>query len=203
MSYSRTVGLQFKSLPVYKLNTCIKKVFNFRRQHSDEDFQDGDCRTKLEYPRPPEVFPNEQISLENTDEDEFNNTVFLEPFDPTDEVYYGCGLVKKCISRFSDDTVEAECIRTKSCGMIVTFGKGLGEAHDSRSEVTIEIMAVARGWAAIGISPKDEKMGEDYVMECAKEGGEVNLYNSWNVKVGQAYKLNHTNFRMVIIFGTV
>lgn len=127
-------------------------------RRGNEDFPLDDCRTKLEYPRPPEVFPNEIIRLQNVEEDNFTNIVDLDPFDPTDEAYYGCGLIKRCISRYSSDAQEEECIRDKSCGLIITFGKGLGEAHHPEDEITIEIFAVARGWAAVAISPNDELM---------------------------------------------
>src|SRR5207302_10116503 len=75
--------------------TCLGQE---RISKTNDNFDEDDCRTKLEYPRPPEIFPNELITLEGTEEDEFNNTVILEPFDPTDEAYDGCGLIKKCIS---------------------------------------------------------------------------------------------------------
>lgn len=133
-------------------------IFYEKRNYSNDDFPLDDCRTKLEYPTPPEVFPNEIIRLENIEDDNSTNTVILEPFDPTEDVFYGCQLVKQCLSMHSDDKEEEECIRDRSCGMLITFGKGLGEAHRPGEEITMEIYAVARGWAAIGLSPNDEFM---------------------------------------------
>lgn len=120
-------------------------------KYRNDEFPVDDCRTRLEVPVPPEIFPNELITLQKRDERVRNKTRRLRIEDPSNTVFEGCGLIKQCTSPFANDKVEEECIDKKSCPMIVTFGKGLAERHNS-DEITVEIYAVSRGWAAVGIS---------------------------------------------------
>ena len=66
-------------------------------------------------------------------------------------------MIKNCYSRHADKKQNKECIEQRACDMIFAFGKGLGETPKDSEEAVFEIFAVARGWAAIGISD-DELM---------------------------------------------
>ncbi|CAL8072628.1 unnamed protein product [Orchesella dallaii] len=161
-----------------------------------EDFAADDCRTKIEYPMPPVVYEPELIQLTVDGQDNYTTNDTVGVGDPVNEAFEACGLIKQCYSRYSDDEVDRSCIQDRSCDILVTFGKGLGEGPGS-GETVVEIYAVARGWAAVGISPEDETMSEDYVIECVKEGPAVHIYNSWNVLANQGNRTpNKTNYRM-------
>ncbi|KAL3289082.1 hypothetical protein HHI36_003524 [Cryptolaemus montrouzieri] len=84
-------------------------------------------------------------------------------FDP---FYTGCTSTKLCFG--SPDG----CVRTKSCQAAVA----ISVAGD---KVDFELKATQNAaWVGVGLSD-DEKMGDDSVIECAKNGNQLGAYLSW------------------------
>jgi len=64
-----------------------------------------------------------------------------------------------------------------------------------------EFTAATKGYAALGIS-LDKKMGEDFVLECVKNGTskedvETAVHTSWNIAKSETKKVERGNIRYV------
>ncbi|XP_076289953.1 putative ferric-chelate reductase 1 homolog [Lasioglossum baleicum] len=96
----------------------------------------------------------------------FSPTVDYETKEVDDSVYAGCGSTKNCFG------TPAGCVGTKDCMAMVTV-LVRGERY------LFELQARDSKYVAVGLSD-DSKMGDDSVVECANEGGEIALHMSWN-----------------------
>lgn len=81
-------------------------------------------------------------------------------------IYEGCGKIKNCFG------TPDGCIDTLNCKAIV--------AIDVKGEkYTFELLGEGGKYVAVGMS-KDEKMGDDSVVECIDEADAIKIYMSWN-----------------------
>lgn len=88
----------------------------------------------------------------------------------TDQIYDGCGVTKTCFG-FPDG-----CVESKSCRTIAT-----SIVRGERFE--FEIKSAPRenpAYVAVALST-DNKMGDDSVMECVPENGQIRAYASWTL----------------------
>ncbi|XP_015433243.1 PREDICTED: putative ferric-chelate reductase 1 homolog isoform X2 [Dufourea novaeangliae] len=105
-------------------------------------------------------------TLRTTTPPYYNPTVDYETKEVEDSMYTGCGATKNCFG------TPAGCVETKNCMAIVTvFVRG--------ERYLFEMQARDSKYVAVGLSD-DSKMGDDSVVECANEGGEIALHMSWN-----------------------
>ncbi|XP_076166775.1 putative ferric-chelate reductase 1 homolog isoform X2 [Ptiloglossa arizonensis] len=96
----------------------------------------------------------------------YNPTVDYETKETEDPLYNGCGTTKNCFG------TPAGCVETKNCMAVVSV-LVRGERY------FFEMQARDSKYVAVGLSD-DSKMGDDSVVECANEGGEIALHMSWN-----------------------
>lgn len=97
----------------------------------------------------------------------YSHTVSYATKDEVDPFYTGCHTTKNCFG------VPAGCIKTKDCTAVVAVIVQGDEYHFEMQ---------ARGdakYVAVGLSD-DKNMGEDSVVECTNENGEIALHTSWN-----------------------
>ncbi|XP_012137396.1 putative ferric-chelate reductase 1 homolog isoform X2 [Megachile rotundata] len=105
-------------------------------------------------------------TLRTTTPPYYSPTVDYETKDSENPLYAGCGTTKNCFG------TPAKCTETKNCMAVVTV-LVRGERY------LFELQARDSKYVAVGLS-EDSKMGEDSVVECTNEGGEVGLHMSWN-----------------------
>lgn len=86
-----------------------------------------------------------------------------------DPIYDGCGDIKTCFG-FPDG-----CINTKSC-QAVTAITVRGDRYEFEMKTSSDENP---RYVAVGLS-EDTKMGDDSVMECVRENGQIQAYSSWN-----------------------
>lgn len=84
----------------------------------------------------------------------------------TTSIYDGCGTKKSCFG------IQAGCIENKNCLAITTVFK------DDNGRYIFEMESKNAGWVGVGLSD-DNKMGDDSVIECAKENGEARAFMAW------------------------
>ncbi|XP_071560444.1 putative ferric-chelate reductase 1 homolog isoform X1 [Temnothorax nylanderi] len=97
----------------------------------------------------------------------YSHTVSYATKDEVDPFYTGCHTTKNCFG------APAGCIKTKDCIAAVAVIVQGDEYHFEMQ---------ARGdakYVAVGLSD-DKNMGEDSVVECTNENGEIALHTSWN-----------------------
>ncbi|XP_031831549.1 putative ferric-chelate reductase 1 homolog isoform X2 [Nomia melanderi] len=105
-------------------------------------------------------------TLRTTTPPYFSPTVDHETKESEDSIYTGCGSEKNCFGS------PAGCIEAKNCkAMVAVLVRGERylfelQAHDSK-------------YVAVGLS-NDSYMGDDSVVECTNEDGEIALHMSWN-----------------------
>lgn len=86
----------------------------------------------------------------------------------SDPIYEGCGETKSCFG-FPDG-----CVNTKSCQTIAT-----SIVSGERYEFEIKSRPGDNpAYVAVALST-DNKMGDDSVMECVPEAGQIRAYASW------------------------
>nr|CAD7199938.1 unnamed protein product [Timema douglasi] len=86
-----------------------------------------------------------------------------------DPIYSGCGSTKSCFG------APDQCLDTKSCTAVTTV-----QVEGDR--YTFEVKGKGAGYAAVALS-EDSKMGDDSVMECARDSVQnrpANVYLSYN-----------------------
>ncbi|CAG2056667.1 unnamed protein product, partial [Timema podura] len=86
-----------------------------------------------------------------------------------DPIYSGCGSTKSCFG------APDQCLDTKSCTAVTTV-----QVEGDR--YTFEVKGRGAGYAAVALSD-DSKMGDDSVMECARDSAQnrpANVYLSYN-----------------------
>lgn len=105
-------------------------------------------------------------TLRTTTPPYYRPTVDYETKDAEDPLYTGCGSTKNCFG------TPAKCTETKNCLAMVTV-LVRGERY------LFELQARDSKYVAVGLS-EDSKMGEDSVVECTNEDGEIGLHMSWN-----------------------
>ncbi|XP_076665949.1 putative ferric-chelate reductase 1 homolog isoform X2 [Andrena cerasifolii] len=105
-------------------------------------------------------------TLRTTTPPYYSPTVDYETKEAEDPMYNGCGATKNCFG------TPAGCIETKDCMAMVTV-LVRGERY------LFELQARDSKYVAVGLSD-DSKMGDDSVVECTNEGGEIALHMSWN-----------------------
>ncbi|XP_043583133.1 putative ferric-chelate reductase 1 homolog isoform X1 [Bombus pyrosoma] len=105
-------------------------------------------------------------TLRTTTPPYYSPTVDYETKDVEDPFYTGCGSTKNCFG------TPAGCIEAKNCIAAVTV-LVQGERY------LFELQGRDSKYVAVGLSD-DSKMGDDSVVECANEGGEIALHMSWN-----------------------
>ncbi|XP_055318321.1 putative ferric-chelate reductase 1 homolog isoform X3 [Sitodiplosis mosellana] len=96
-----------------------------------------------------------------------SNDQYERQFDP---IYEGCGETKSCFG-FPDG-----CVDSKSCQTVAT-SIVRGERYE------FEIKSSPRdnpAYVAVALS-NDDKMGDDSVMECVPEAGQIRAYTSWTM----------------------
>ncbi|KAG7202882.1 hypothetical protein KM043_010030 [Ampulex compressa] len=96
----------------------------------------------------------------------YSPTVDYETKQPDDPVYNGCGTTKNCFG------TPAGCIEAKNCVAMVSV-------HVRGDKYLFEMQARGGKYVAVGLS-EDSKMGDDSVVECTNEGGQIALHMSWN-----------------------
>ncbi|XP_053985037.1 putative ferric-chelate reductase 1 homolog isoform X1 [Hylaeus volcanicus] len=96
----------------------------------------------------------------------YNPTVHYEPKDGDDSLYAECGKTKNCFG------TPAGCVEAKNCIAVVTV-LVRGDRY------LFELQARDSMYVAVGLSD-DSKMGDDSVVECTNERGEIGLHMSWN-----------------------
>ncbi|XP_031639436.1 putative ferric-chelate reductase 1 homolog isoform X2 [Contarinia nasturtii] len=88
----------------------------------------------------------------------------------TDPIYEGCGQTKICFG-FPDG-----CVNSKSCRTIAT-----SIVRGERYEFEIKSAPGENpAYVAVALS-SDDKMGDDSVMECVPEAGQIRAYASWTL----------------------
>ncbi|XP_043793259.1 putative ferric-chelate reductase 1 homolog isoform X1 [Apis laboriosa] len=105
-------------------------------------------------------------TLRTTTPPYYSPTVDYEPTNTEDPFYTGCGSTKNCFG------TPSGCIEEKNCIAAVTV-----LVHGER--YLFELQARDSKYVAVGLSD-DSKMGDDSVVECVNEEGEIGLYMSWN-----------------------
>ncbi|XP_076645315.1 putative ferric-chelate reductase 1 homolog isoform X2 [Halictus rubicundus] len=105
-------------------------------------------------------------TLRTTTPPYYSPTVNYEIKEVEDSLYAGCGSTKNCFG------TPEECVETKSCAAIVTV-LVRGDRY------LFQLQARNSKYVAVGLSD-DSKMGDDSVVECTNEGGEIVLHMSWN-----------------------
>lgn len=106
------------------------------------------------------------ISTHRTTTPPYYNPPADHEIDTEDPIYTGCDQMKNCFG------TPAGCIEAQNCKAMVTV-MVRGERY------LFELQARDSKYVAVGLS-EDSKMGEDSVVECANEGGEIALHMSWN-----------------------
>ncbi|XP_017875392.1 putative ferric-chelate reductase 1 homolog [Ceratina calcarata] len=97
----------------------------------------------------------------------YSPTVDYETKDAEDPFYTGCGSTKNCFG------TPPGCVETKNC-MAAVAVLVRGERY------LFELQARDNSkYVAVGLSD-DSKMGDDSVVECTNENGEIGLHMSWN-----------------------
>lgn len=99
--------------------------------------------------------------------------VFLHRFlqeQKTDPIYEGCGETKTCFG-FPDG-----CVGTKSCRTVAT-STVRGESYEFEIKSS---PGENPSYVAVALST-DDKMGDDSVMECVPEAGNIRAYTSWTL----------------------
>lgn len=85
-----------------------------------------------------------------------------------DPIYNGCGNTKNCFG------FPSGCVDTKTCHTVATVVvKGERYEFELRSSPSDN-----PAYVAVALSD-DNKMGDDSVMECLPESGQVRAYTSW------------------------
>ncbi|XP_066596553.1 putative ferric-chelate reductase 1 homolog isoform X3 [Prorops nasuta] len=107
-----------------------------------------------------------QNTFRTTTPPSFSPTVFYEPLKTQEPIYDGCGTTKTCFG------VPEECWQTKNCNALVTV-LVRGERF------LFEMLGRGAKYIAVGLS-RDQSMGNDSVVECTNEGGQIGLHMSWN-----------------------
>ncbi|KAK2589300.1 hypothetical protein KPH14_007851 [Odynerus spinipes] len=106
--------------------------------------------TTLRTTTPPYYTPKRDETLSNQD----------DPF------YEGCSETKNCFG------LPSGCLQTKNCkAAVAVLVRG--------DRYLFEMQGRDGKYVAVGLS-ENNKMGDDSVVECTNEGGEVKLYTSWN-----------------------
>lgn len=82
-----------------------------------------------------------------------------------DSFYSDCNVKKSCFG------TPSGCVNSKSC-KAVTAVTVLGDRY------IFEVKAPNAAWVGVGLS-SDSKMGDDSVIECVKDGNNVNAHMSW------------------------
>ncbi|XP_066596547.1 putative ferric-chelate reductase 1 homolog isoform X2 [Prorops nasuta] len=106
-----------------------------------------------------------QNTFRTTTPPSFSPTVFYE-LKTQEPIYDGCGTTKTCFG------VPEECWQTKNCNALVTV-LVRGERF------LFEMLGRGAKYIAVGLS-RDQSMGNDSVVECTNEGGQIGLHMSWN-----------------------
>lgn len=97
----------------------------------------------------------------------YSRTVSYAAKDEVDPFYTGCHTTKNCFG------APAGCVKTKDCVAVVAVIVQGDEYH-------FELQARKDAkYVAVGLSD-DKNMGEDSVVECTNENGEIALHTSWN-----------------------
>ncbi|XP_011865785.1 PREDICTED: putative ferric-chelate reductase 1 homolog [Vollenhovia emeryi] len=97
----------------------------------------------------------------------YSRTVSYAAKDEVDPFYAGCHTTKNCFG------APAGCVKTKDCVAVVAVVVQGDEYH-------FEMQARRDAkYVAVGLSD-DKNMGEDSVVECTNENGEIALHTSWN-----------------------
>lgn len=93
--------------------------------------------------------------------------IFERPAD--NSIYVGCGSQKICFG------MPANCVDQRSCVSVVTATIDF----DDRYVFEMQSNSVGVAYISLGLS-SDTLMGNDSVMECIRENGNIRLYSSWN-----------------------
>nr|CAD7460611.1 unnamed protein product [Timema tahoe] len=104
-----------------------------------------------------------------------------------DPIYSGCGSTKSCFG------APDQCLDTKSCTAVTTV-----QVEGDR--YTFEVKGRGAGYAAVALSD-DSKMGDDSVMECARDSAQnrpANVYLSYNTDKTNARSTAGVSFHDVI-----
>ncbi|GAB1860968.1 Putative ferric-chelate reductase 1-like protein [Camponotus japonicus] len=97
----------------------------------------------------------------------YGRTVNYVTQNEEDPFYTGCHITKNCFG------APAGCIKTKDCAAVVAVIVQGDEYH-------FEMQARGEAkYVAVGLSD-DKNMGDDSVVECTNEDGEIALHTSWN-----------------------
>ncbi|XP_011637244.1 putative ferric-chelate reductase 1 homolog [Pogonomyrmex barbatus] len=97
----------------------------------------------------------------------YSRTVSYAAKDEVDPFYAGCDTTKNCFG------APGGCIKTKDCLAVVAV---IVQGEEYHFEMQARRDAK---YVAVGLSD-DKDMGEDSVVECTNENGEIALHTSWN-----------------------
>ncbi|KAH0954035.1 hypothetical protein HN011_008237 [Eciton burchellii] len=107
------------------------------------------------------------ITFRTTTPPFYRPTIDYATKDEEDPFYTGCHITKNCFG------APADCIKTKNCIAIVAVIVQ-GEQYIFEMQAQREAKYVA-----VGLSD-DKNMGDDSVVECTNEDGQIGLHMSWN-----------------------
>ncbi|GBL81212.1 Putative ferric-chelate reductase 1 [Araneus ventricosus] len=97
--------------------------------------------------------------------------------DPNYKTYGGCSISKGCFG------IPSGCINREDCEVLVSYAK-------SRDGISFQMHGILEDntYMAMGLS-RDNKMGDDGVIECVRRESKISARRSWNVGNGKSNNL--------------
>ncbi|KAL0118629.1 hypothetical protein PUN28_009358 [Cardiocondyla obscurior] len=111
--------------------------------------------------------PTPMTTFRTTTPPYYSRTVSYAAKDEVDPFYTGCHTTKNCFG------APANCIKTRNCNAVVAV---IVQGDEYYFEMQARRDAK---YVAVGLSD-DKNMGEDSVVECTNDNGEIALHTSWN-----------------------